>query len=117
MTGFDYSNALKFVRPHEVDSMKAITLSAAELLKSRKGAGNDFLGWIDLPVNYDKEEFARIKTAAKKIQSDSEILLVAETRILQRPSPRSPQDSENLLHRQQHEQYVYSGRNRLARRS
>ena len=77
MTGFDYSNAMKFVRPHEIDSMKAITLSAAELLKSRKGAGNDFLGWIDLPVNYDKEEFARIKMAAKKIQSDSEILLVA----------------------------------------
>ena len=44
MTGFDYSNALKFVRPHEVDSMKAITLAAADLLKSRKGAGNDFLG-------------------------------------------------------------------------
>ncbi|MBQ4400746.1 MAG: glucose-6-phosphate isomerase [Synergistaceae bacterium] len=77
MTGFDYSNAMKFVRPHEIDSMKAITLSAAELLKSRKGAGNDFLGWIDLPVNYDKEEFGRIKMAAKKIQSDSEILLVA----------------------------------------
>ncbi len=77
MTGFDYSNALKFVRPHEIDSMKAITLSAADLLKSRKGAGNDFLGWIDLPVNYDKEEFSRIKMAAKKIQSDSEILLVA----------------------------------------
>ncbi|MBQ6002840.1 MAG: glucose-6-phosphate isomerase, partial [Synergistaceae bacterium] len=77
MTGFDYSNAMKFVRPHEVESMKAITLTAAELLKSRKGAGNDFLGWIDLPVNYDKEEFSRIKMAAKKIQSDSEILLVA----------------------------------------
>ncbi len=77
MTGFDYSNAMKFVRPHEIDSMKAITLTAAELLKSRKGAGNDFLGWIDLPVNYDKEEFSRIKMAAKKIQSDSEILLVA----------------------------------------
>ena len=77
MTGFDYSNAMKFVRPHEVDSMKAITLAAADLLKSRKGAGNDFLGWIDLPVNYDKDEFNRIKMAAKKIQSDSEILLVA----------------------------------------
>lgn len=77
MTGFDYSNAMKFVRPHEIDSMKAITLAAADLLKSRKGAGNDFLGWIDLPVNYDKEEFSRIKMAAKKIQSDSEILLVA----------------------------------------
>ena len=77
MTGFDYSNALKFVRAHEVESMKAITLTAAELLKSRKGAGSDFLGWIDLPVNYDKEEFNRIKMAAKKIQSDSDVLLVA----------------------------------------
>jgi glucose-6-phosphate isomerase len=77
MTGFDYSNASKFVRAHEVESMKAITLAAAELLKSRKGAGNDFLGWIDLPVNYDKEEFNRIKTAAKRIQSDSDVLLVA----------------------------------------
>lgn len=77
MTGFDYSNALKFVRAHEIESMKAITLTAAELLKSRKGAGNDFLGWIDLPVNYDKEEFSRIKAAAKRIQSDSDVLLVA----------------------------------------
>lgn len=77
MTSFDYSNASKFVRAHEVESMKAITLAAAELLKSRKGAGNDFLGWIDLPVNYDKEEFNRIKAAAKRIQSDSDVLLVA----------------------------------------
>ena len=77
MVSFDYSNALKFVRAHEVESMKAITLNAAERLKSRKGEGNGFLGWIDLPVNYDKEEFNRIKMAAKKIQSDSDVLLVA----------------------------------------
>ena len=77
MTGFDYSNALKFVRPHEVESMKVVALNAAERLKSRKGEGNDFLGWIDLPVNYDKEEFNRIKMAAKRIQSDSDVLLVA----------------------------------------
>ncbi|MBQ4468881.1 MAG: glucose-6-phosphate isomerase [Synergistaceae bacterium] len=77
MTGFDYSNASKFVRDHEVESMKVITLNAAERLKSRQGEGNDFLGWIDLPVNYDKEEFARIKAAAKRIQSDSDVLLVA----------------------------------------
>ena len=77
MTGFDYSNAMKFVREHEIESMKVITLNAAERLKSRKGEGNDFLGWIDLPVNYDKEEFNRIKVAAKKIQSDSDVLLVA----------------------------------------
>ncbi|MBR2207631.1 MAG: glucose-6-phosphate isomerase [Synergistaceae bacterium] len=73
---FDYSNAQKFVAAHEIESMKFTAVNAAEKLKSRKGEGNDFLGWIDLPVNYDKEEFARIKAAAKKIQSDSDVLLV-----------------------------------------
>ena len=77
MVSFDYSNALKFVRNHEIESMKVLTLNAAECLKSRKGEGNGFLGWIDLPVDYDKEEFNRIKVAAKKIQSDSDVLLVA----------------------------------------
>ena len=56
--------------------MERATLDAKELLVSRTGDGNDFLGWIDLPVNYDKEEFARIKAAAKKIQEDSEVLVV-----------------------------------------
>ncbi|MBQ2390718.1 MAG: glucose-6-phosphate isomerase, partial [Clostridia bacterium] len=50
--------------------------AAHELLNSRKGPGNDFLGWMDLPVDYDKEEFARIKAAAEKIKNDSEVLLV-----------------------------------------
>ena len=59
-----------------MDLIKKLTLDAKELLLSRQGAGNDFLGWIDLPENYDKEEFARIKKAAAKIQSDSEVLLV-----------------------------------------
>ena len=77
MTSFDYSNAMKFVREHEIESMKVQALNADARLKSRKGEGNDFLGWIDLPVNYDKEEFARIKKAAQKIQSDSDVLLVA----------------------------------------
>ena len=56
--------------------MKKLTLDAKETLVSKTGAGNDFLGWIDLPVDYDKEEFARIKAAAKKIQNDSDVLLV-----------------------------------------
>ena len=77
MIKFDYSNATKFIKQHEIDSMEVIANNAAERLKSRKGEGNDFLGWLDLPVNYDKNEFARIKAAAKKIQSDSEVLLVA----------------------------------------
>ncbi len=73
---FDYGKAAAFVSENEVESMKKLTLDAKELLLSRTGAGNDFLGWIDLPEEYDKEEFARIKKAAAKIQSDSEVLLV-----------------------------------------
>lgn len=73
---FDYSKTEGYVHAHEVESMKAITESAKELLLSKNGAGNDFLGWIDLPVDYDKDEFERIKKAAKKIQSDSEVLVV-----------------------------------------
>lgn len=73
---FDYAKASDFISGNEVDLMQKITLDAKELLVSKQGAGNDFLGWIDLPVNYDKEEFARIKKAAAKIQSDSEVLLV-----------------------------------------
>ena len=56
--------------------MSKLAADAKEVLVNKTCAGNDFLGWIDLPVNYDKEEFARIKAAAKKIQSDSEVLLV-----------------------------------------
>lgn len=73
---FDYSKAAPFIGAHEVDFMKKQVLDAKELLVSKTGAGNDFLGWIDLPVDYDKEEFDRIKKAAAKIQSDSEVLLV-----------------------------------------
>ena len=73
---FDYAKAAPFVSENEVELMKKLTLDAKDVLLSREGAGNDFLGWIDLPVDYDKEEFDRIKKAAAKIQSDSEVLLV-----------------------------------------
>ena len=73
---FDYSKAAPFIQEQEVESMKKLALDAKDLLVSKTGAGNDFLGWIDLPVDYDKEEFDRIKKAAAKIQSDSEVLLV-----------------------------------------
>lgn len=73
---FDYSKAAPFVSENEVELMKKLTLDAKELLVSKTGAGNDFLGWVDLPEAYDREEFARIKKAAEKIQSDSEVLLV-----------------------------------------
>ena len=74
---FDYSKATSFIKEHEIANMKKLVL---ELLKknwlARQVRGNDFLGWIDLPVNYDKEEFARIKKSAEKIKSDSDVLLV-----------------------------------------
>ncbi|MGN6711320.1 glucose-6-phosphate isomerase [Anaerocolumna jejuensis] len=73
---FDYSAAKSFIADTEIEMIEKAIEGAKETLLSKTGAGNDFLGWIDLPVNYDKEEFARIKDAAKKIQSDSEVLLV-----------------------------------------
>lgn len=73
---FDYSRAGQFIAEHEVESMKKLALDAKEVLVSKSGAGNDFLGWIDLPVDYDKEEFARIQKAAEKIKGDSEVLVV-----------------------------------------
>lgn len=73
---FDDSKAASFIRSEEVEYMSRLAEQAREVLVSRDGAGNDFLGWIDLPVDYDKEEFARIEKAAKKIQGDSEALIV-----------------------------------------
>ena len=73
---FDYSLADKFISADEIKSMKGIAATAKDTLVNKSGAGNDFLGWIDLPVDYDKEEFNRIKKAANKIQSDSEVLVV-----------------------------------------
>lgn len=73
---FDYSKAAGFISNEEVTYMEKQVLDAKELLVSKEGAGNDFLGWVDLPVDYDKEEFDRIKKAAEKIKSDSEVLLV-----------------------------------------
>lgn len=73
---FDYSKATGVISADEIASMKKIVAAAKEELVSKTGAGNDFLGWIDLPVDYDKEEFARIQKSAQKIQEDSEVLLV-----------------------------------------
>ncbi|WP_296840245.1 glucose-6-phosphate isomerase [Marvinbryantia sp.] len=73
---FDYSKAGKFISDAEMTCMEKTVALAKETLVSKSGAGNDFLGWIDLPVDYDKEEFARIKAAAEKIKSDSEVLVV-----------------------------------------
>ena len=73
---FDDSAAKAFVSADEIKNMEKLVLTAKEELVTKTGAGNDFLGWIELPSKYNKAEFARIKKAAEKIQSDSDVLLV-----------------------------------------
>ncbi|MFC4811046.1 glucose-6-phosphate isomerase [Paenibacillus sp. GCM10023250] len=73
---FDYSKALGFIGQHEIDNLAQQVRTAHDQLRSGTGAGSDYLGWIDLPTNYDKDEFARIQQAANKIQSDSQVLVV-----------------------------------------
>ncbi|MBQ3554197.1 MAG: glucose-6-phosphate isomerase [Clostridia bacterium] len=72
----DYSKALNFITEEEIENIAGQIADAHEKLEKKTGAGNDFLGWVGLPTDYDKEEFARIKQAAKKIQSDSDVLIV-----------------------------------------
>lgn len=69
-------NINQFISNDEILAAKDETLNARATVVNKTGAGNDFLGWVDYPLNYDKEEFARIKKAAKKINSDSEVLVV-----------------------------------------
>lgn len=65
-----------FVAAHELDAIKRETELAAQVLHEKSGLGNDFLGWLELPIEYDKEEFARIKAAAQRIKANSDILIV-----------------------------------------
>ena len=73
MVTVNFEGAASFY-PHTPD--RAAAQAAYDTLVRRSGAGNDFTGWLDLPVNYDKGEFARIQKAAQKIQSDSKALVV-----------------------------------------
>lgn len=65
-----------FINPDELKGIKSQVETAAKTLHDKNGLGSDFLGWLNLPTDYDKEEFARIKNAAKKIQSNSDVLIV-----------------------------------------
>lgn len=73
---FNYDKALDFITKEEVNALQPYVNVAHDMLHNKTGLGNDFLGWVDLPENYDKEEFARIKKAAQKIQTDSDVLVV-----------------------------------------
>ncbi|WP_243290497.1 glucose-6-phosphate isomerase [Bacillus sp. FJAT-47783] len=73
---FDYSKALSFFQEHEVTYLQDFVKVAHHSIHEKTGAGSDFLGWVDLPNEYDREEFERIQKSAEKIKSDSDILLV-----------------------------------------
>ena len=73
---FNYQFAKNFFNENELRQIKPYVELANEVLTSKSGAGSDFLGWVDLPENYDKDEFTRIKKAAEKIKNDSEVLIV-----------------------------------------
>ncbi len=73
---FDYKSALKFFREEEIAALSGQVKAAHSMLHEKTGEGSDFLGWVDLPKNYDTDEFARIKAAAKKIREDSDVLIV-----------------------------------------
>lgn len=73
---FDYKKAMPFIGQNEIDNMAEYVKTAHNMLHDKTGAGNDFLGWVNLPDNYDKEEFSRIKKAAEKIRSNSDVLIV-----------------------------------------
>jgi glucose-6-phosphate isomerase len=73
---FDYSNALSFMNESEVDNLSRFVKAAHLMLHEKKSPGSDYLGWINLPNDYDKEEFVRIKNAAERIRSNSDALIV-----------------------------------------
>lgn len=73
---FDYSNALAFMQKHEVEYYKDFVKAAHSMLHEKQGPGSDYLGWVDLPLRYDKEEFSRIKDAAQRIRGNSDALIV-----------------------------------------
>ncbi|AVP36627.1 glucose-6-phosphate isomerase [Staphylococcus felis] len=72
----DYQKALKFLGQHEIDQQQDLVQHIHQTIHNGTGAGSDFLGWIDLPVDYDKEEFSRILEAAQRIKSNSDVLVV-----------------------------------------
>lgn len=72
----DYSKIFNFISEEEINSLKGEVELAAKKLETKTGEGNDFLGWLDLPENYDKNEFERIKKAAEKIKNNSEVLII-----------------------------------------
>ncbi|MCB0529118.1 MAG: glucose-6-phosphate isomerase [Saprospiraceae bacterium] len=117
MIQFDHSPAAPFVSEHEWMAIEPQIAIAAKMLESKSGPGADFLGWLDLPSKYDRQEFRRIKAAAKKIRKEGEVLVVigiggsylgAKAAIeFCRPTPALPQRGG----RKKHFDIVFAGTN------
>lgn len=73
---FDYSNVSTFLNEEELKNLEPFVSSAHSMIHGGTGAGSDYLGWVKLPENYDKEEFSRVRTSAEKIRKDSDVLVV-----------------------------------------
>lgn len=73
---YDYTYVLPFIKQTDIESLRESVKRAHQMLHEKTGPGSDFLGWINLPHNYDKDEFKRIKQAAERIQQSSETLVV-----------------------------------------
>ncbi|MBV4419916.1 glucose-6-phosphate isomerase [Clostridium tyrobutyricum] len=72
----DLSKTKPYLQESEIEKLQNFVSTADKMVNEKTGAGNDFLGWVNLPVDYDKDEFNRIKKAAEKIRSDSDALIV-----------------------------------------
>ena len=73
---FNSAYAKQFIRENDIKGLETQVSAAHGLVNDKTGLGNDFLGWVSLPKDYDKEEFARIKAAAARIREDSDVLVV-----------------------------------------
>lgn len=72
----DLEKAMGFLGEHEIDCLQEQVAAAQDMLHQKSGMGNDFTGWVELPINYDKAEFERVKNCAEKIKNDSDLLVV-----------------------------------------
>ena len=73
---FNFAYASDFLRENDLKGLEGQVSDAHKAVNAKSGLGNDFLGWVNLPTDYDKEEFARIKKAAEKIRKDTDVLIV-----------------------------------------
>ena len=112
---FNGKQLTKFIRPEEYEAIYPQVELAHKQLETKTGAGNDFLGWLDLPVAYDKEEFARIQAAAKKIQQQSQVLVVigiGGSYLGAKAVLEAMSDPFKLLHKEQkHPTVLFAGQN------